>query len=84
MLQKLPVGDFKWIDQNDILKFDEKFIKNYDENSNKGYILKVDVEYPKNLHTLHKDLPLLPERIKINKCTKLVCNVQDKENFLFT
>ena len=84
MLQKFPVGDFKWIDQNDILKFDEKFIKNYDENSNKGYILKVDVEYPKNLHTLHKDLPLLPERIKINKCTKLVCNVQDKENFLFT
>ena len=40
MSQKLPVGDFKWIDKDDILKFDEKFIKNYDENNDKGYILK--------------------------------------------
>ena len=44
-----------------------------------GYILKVDVEYPKNLHKLHSDLPFLPERMKINKSNKLVCNVQDKE-----
>ena len=44
------------------------FIKNYDENSNKGYILKVDVEYPKNLFNLHKDLRFLAERKKIEKC----------------
>ena len=30
----------------------------------------------------HKDLPFLPERMKINKCTKLVCNVQDKKNYV--
>ena len=30
---------------------------------------------------LHSDLPFLPEKIKINKCTKLVCNVTDKENY---
>ena len=30
-----------------LFKFDEDFVKNYDENSNKGYILEVDVEYPK-------------------------------------
>ena len=41
----------------------------------------MDVEYPKNLHKLHSDLPFLPERMKINNCTKLVCNVQDKENY---
>ena len=41
----------------------------------------MDVEYPKNLHKLHSDLPFLPERMKINKCTKLVYNVQDKENY---
>ena len=35
----------------------------------------------KNLHKLHSDLPFLPERMKINKCTKLVCNLQDKENY---
>ena len=43
------------------------FIKNYDENSNKGYILDVDVEYPKNLFNLHSDLPFLSERKKIDK-----------------
>ena len=44
------------------------------------FILEVDVEYPKNLHKLHSDLPFLPERMKINKCNKLVCTIQDKEN----
>ena len=45
----------------------------------KGYILGVDVEYSKNLHKLHSDLPFLPERIKINKCSKLVCTIEDKK-----
>ena len=44
MSQKLPVNGFKWIKK--LSKFNEDFIKNYDENSNKGYILEVDVEYP--------------------------------------
>ena len=77
---KLPVGGFEWIDN--LPKFNESFIKNYDENSHKGYILEVDVEYPKNLHKLHSDLPFLPERMKINKCSKLVCTMQDKENYV--
>ena len=82
MSQKLPVDNFKWIEKDNLLKFDENFIKNYDENSDKGYILEVDIEYPKNLHKLHSDLPFLPERMTINKCTKLVCTVQDKENYV--
>ena len=82
MSQKLPVGNFKFIEKNDLLKFDEKFIKNYDKNSDNGYILEVDVKYPINLHKLHSDLPFLPERMKINKCTKFICNVQDKENYV--
>ena len=80
--QKLPLGNFEWIEKDDISKFDEKFIKNYDENSDKGYILEVDVEYPKNLHKLHNDLPFLPERMKINKCSKLACTVQNKEYYV--
>ena len=48
-------------------EFIERFIKNYDENNDKGYILEVDVEYPKNLFSLHSDLPFLPERKKIPK-----------------
>ena len=65
MSQKLPVDGFEWIEENDLSKFNESFIKNYDEKSDKGYILEVDVEYRKNLHKLHSDLPFLPERKKI-------------------
>ena len=55
MSQKLPVVGFKWVEN--LSKFNESFIKNCDENSDKGYILEVDVEYPKNLHKLHNNLP---------------------------
>ena len=47
MSQKLPVDGFEWIKEDDLSKFNENFIKNYDENSGKGYILEVDVEYLK-------------------------------------
>ena len=63
-------------------KFTEEFIKNYDEDSDKGYILEVDVKYSKNLHGLHDDLPFLPERMKIDKCEKLVCKLYDKRNYV--
>ena len=63
-------------------KFTEVFIKNYDEDSNKGYILEVDVKYPKNLHGLHDNLPFLTKRMKIGKCKKLVCNLYDKKNYV--
>ena len=46
MSQKLPVNGFKWI--NDVTEIDEKFIKYYDEDSDKGYILEVDVKYSRN------------------------------------
>ena len=52
------------------------------KDSNKGYILQVDVEYPKNLHDLHSDFPFFPERMKINKCSKLVCCLHDKNNYV--
>ena len=76
VFQILPVNCFKW--KKDVFKFDEDLIKNYD----KRYILKVDVEYPKNLRSLHNDLPFFAERMKIKKCNKLVCNVYDKENYV--
>ena len=80
MSQKLPVSGFRW--KKNMSKFTEEFIKNYDEDSNKGYILEVDVKYPKNLHGLHENLPFLPERMKIGKCKKLVCNLYDKKNYV--
>ena len=74
MEQNLPLGY--------VSRIDKDFIKNYDENSNIVYILLADIEYPKELHDLHSDLPFLPERIKINKCCKLVCNLYDKKNYV--
>ena len=74
------MNGFKW--KENIPKFNEDLIKNYDEDSNKGYFLKVDVEYPKHLFNLHSDLPFLPERKKIEKCNKLVRNIHDKENYV--
>ena len=70
------------MEKKKILKVNEEFIKNYDEDSNKGYIFEVDVKCPKNLHGLHEDLPFLPERMKIGKCKKLVCNLCDKKNYV--
>ena len=77
--KKLPVNGFKWLDNDKIY---EEFIKNYNENDKKGYILEVDVKYPKKLHDLHSDLPFLPERMEINKCKKLVCNLYDKKKYV--
>ena len=77
MSEPLPVGGFDWI--KDMSKTDEDFIKNYDKDSDKGYILEVDVKYLKNLHDLLSDLPFLPERMKIDKCNKLVCNLYDEK-----
>ena len=62
--QKLPVDGFEWV--KNLSKFNEDFTKEYDENSDKGYFLEVDVEYLKTLFNSHKDLPFLPEK-KIKK-----------------
>ena len=66
MSQKLPVNGFKWI--NDV--------------TDKGYILEVDVKYPRKLHDLHSDLLFLPKRMKIDKCKKLMCNLRNKKKYV--
>ena len=60
-------------------KFNEDFIKNYDENSNKECFLEADIDYLKELFNLHKDLPFLTERKKVEKVEKLICNIENKE-----
>ena len=84
MSKKLPVNGFKWIDNNETVGpvINEDFIKNYDENNNKDYIFEVNVKYPKRLHELHSDLPFLPERMEINKCKKLVCNLYSNKKYV--
>ena len=80
MSQKLAVNSFKWIKV--VTEIDEKFIENYDEDSDKGYILEVDLTYPTKLHDLHSDLPFLPKIMKIDKCKKLVCNLRNKKKYV--
>ena len=77
MSQKIPVNGFKWVEKSRLSKFNEIFIKNYEENSDKGYFFEVDVDYTKKLFNLHKDLPFLPDRKKVNKIEKLICNAED-------
>ena len=59
MIQKLPYKNLKW---DDTLK--EEDIINY-KNNNIGYILEVDLEYPKELHDLHNDYPMAPEVMNV-------------------
>ena len=81
------ITSFKWEENvfsiNEKLKKFIKSIKTYDEESNIGYIFELDVKCPKNLCGFHNDLPFLLERMKINKCSKLVCNLDDKKSMLF-
>ena len=80
MSRKLSVNCFEWVE--DISKFDESFIKSYNEESNEGYFLEFDVQYTEKLHDLQYDLSLLPERIKIEKVEELVVNLLDKEEYV--
>ena len=53
MPYKLPVNDFKWIE--DISELDENFIKGCNDKTDERYFLEVDVQYPEKLHGLHND-----------------------------
>ena len=64
MSQYLPTGGFKWLTEQQIEGLN---LNQYKEDSNKGLILEVDLEYPKEQHDLHNDYPLAPEKIKVTK-----------------
>ena len=59
MNQKLLLDGYKW---GNVAIFTDHYVKNYDANGDKGYLLEVDVEYPIRLHSDHEDLPFLAER----------------------
>ena len=65
-----------------MLKFNKDFIKNYDQNSDEGHVLEVDVKYTKNLCDFPTDSPFLSERMNIIKGSELVCNLYDKNNYV--
>ena len=53
MSEKLSVNNFEWIE--DTSQFNEDFIKNYNDEKDKGYFLEVGVQYPEKLHELHNN-----------------------------
>ena len=73
--KKLPIDGFLCYDN--FKKFTSEFIANYDEDSGTGYLLEIDIEYPKNLHESHRGLPFL----SIKK-VKLLTTLEDKENYV--
>ena len=64
MSQYLPTGGFKWLKDNEIEEVD---LAKYHDESKKGLILEVDLEYPEELHDLHNDYPLAPEKVKVTE-----------------
>ena len=78
--QKLPVNAFKWVEK--LSRFNEIFIKNYNENSNIGYFLEIDIDYLKKLLICIKTCHFYLKVKKVNKVKKLICNTEDKKNML--
>src|SRR5207253_6184975 len=62
MSQYLPVNGFQFCPQNE-LKYIMKHLDKIEDESDVGYILEVDLEYPEHLHDLHNMYPLAPEQI---------------------
>ena len=73
MMKPLPVGDFKWMSPLELENWKEI-----------PCILEVDLDYPKDLHDLHNDYPLAPERLKRDGVEKLIPNLFNKKNMFFT
>ena len=80
MVQKLPTGGFNWV--KDVDRFTMEEIDRLVKEDQKGYLLEVDVNYPKELHDAHNDLPFLCEKMKIDKVEKLVPNLYNKRKFV--
>ena len=64
MSQYLPTGGFRWMTEKQINNIN---LAKYNENTQKGLILEVDLEYPQKLHNIHNDYPLGPEKVKVTK-----------------
>ena len=81
MLLMVEKGIRGWICHS-IYRHAKDFIKNYNQESDKGCFVEVDVQYLEKLHDPHNDLPFLPERMKIEKVEKLVANLHDKTEYV--
>ena len=88
MSQPLPTGEFKWVDIENLKGGARELKRTIDmmvRNSNNrgvGYVLEVDLKYPRELHDHHNDLPFMCEKIRVNGVEKLVPNLHDKKKYV--
>ena len=73
MSQPIPAGEFEWVDPSQFTP---------DSYRNDGYLLEVDIRYPKELHDLHNDLPFMCTKMIINGVEMLVPNLNDKRKYI--
>ena len=76
MFQPLPTGGFKWVSIEPIK------ISQLAKCKSKGYLLDVDVKYPKELHDSHNDLPFMCKHMKFNGVEKFISNLYDKKRYI--
>ena len=81
MSQELPTHGFKWLSNKEIENlYNNQIVQVWEKTP---CILEVDLEYPKELHDLHNDYPLCPERVECDKgVKKLIPNLRDKKNYV--
>ena len=81
MSLKLPVHSFKWMTNREIENiFNNQIVQVWEKLP---CILEVDLEYPEELHDLHNDYPLCPERVECDhRVKKLIPNLRDKNNYV--
>ena len=87
MSQPLLTGEFKWVDIENLKGGARELKRTIDmmvRNSNRGvgYVLEVDVKYPRELHDLHNDLPFMCKKIRVSGVEKLVPNLHDKKKYV--
>ena len=76
MSQPLPTSGFKWV------SIEPSEIGKLAKCKSKGYILEVDIRYPRELHDSHNDLPFMCKCMKINGVEKLIPNLFDKKRYV--
>ena len=64
MVHPMPISSFEWMSMDELNNFD---IDQIAADSELGYVLEVDLQYPEHLHDKHSDLPLAPEKIQVNE-----------------
>ena len=79
MQQKLPVGGFEWLTDEEISNLQDD-LKSGKAEEDQGYILDVDLDYPQHLHDRHNNYPLAPERMEIPDVSPYCKRLREKLN----